>query len=241
MDALIEMSGLSKHYRMGAVQVTALHDVELQVQRGGFVALCGPSGSGKSTLLNVCGLIDAHDRGRFLFEGREVKGQTPAQLTRWRRDAIGFVFQGFNLIPVMTAFENVEYPLLLNDTPAAQRRARVREMLERVGLAGQAGHRPDELSGGQRQRVAIARALIKAPLLVVADEPTANLDSATAAQVIDLMHALAQESGTTFLIATHDERMTRRCERVVHLVDGMLQPQAAQPPALSGVRAGGGR
>ncbi len=223
MIPLIQMHGVSKHYHLGETEVQALNEVELQIERGAFVALAGPSGSGKSTLLNICGLIDNSDAGSYSLEGIDIARQSRASLTRLRRDGIGFIFQSFNLVPVMTAYENVEYPLLLSGVAATQRRQRVDEILTQVGLEKFSRHLPDKLSGGQRQRVAIARALVKKPALVVADEPTANLDTATATQVIDLMHELGREMGTTFLVATHDERMTSRCERVVHLVDGEVQ------------------
>lgn len=223
MNPLIEMYGIVKHYHLGETEVLALNDVNLQVERGAFVALSGPSGSGKSTLLNICGLIDHSNAGSYLLEGIDIAKQNRASLTRLRRESIGFVFQSFNLVPVMTAYENVEYPLLLSGVAAAQRRVRVNEILAQVGLEKFSRHLPDKLSGGQRQRVAIARALVKKPALVVADEPTANLDTATATQVIDLMHGLGREMGTTFLVATHDERMTSRCERVVQLIDGEVQ------------------
>lgn len=223
MNPLIEMHGIVKHYHLGETEVLALNDVSLQVERGAFVALSGPSGSGKSTLLNICGLIDDCNAGSYLLEGIDIAKQNRASLTRLRRESIGFVFQSFNLVPVMTAYENVEYPLLLSGVAAAQRRQRVNEILAQVGLDKFSRHLPDKLSGGQRQRVAIARALVKKPALVVADEPTANLDTATATQVIDLMHELGREMGTTFLVATHDERMTSRCERVVQLTDGEVQ------------------
>lgn len=223
MNPLIEMHGIDKHYHLGETEVRALHTVDLQVERGAFVALSGPSGSGKSTLLNICGLIDHCDKGSYLLEGIDITTQNKSSLTRLRRESIGFVFQSFNLVPVMTAYENVEYPLLLSGIPTTQRRERVSEILAQVGLEKFSRHLPDKLSGGQRQRVAIARALVKKPALVVADEPTANLDTVTATQVIDLMHSLGREIGTTFLVATHDERMTSRCERVVSLIDGEVQ------------------
>lgn len=223
MNPLIEMHGIDKRYHLGETEVQALHEVELNVERGAFVALSGPSGSGKSTLLNICGLIDHSDAGSYLLEGIDIARQNKAALTRLRRENIGFVFQGFNLVPVMTAYENVEYPLLLSGIAAVNRRQRVNEILTQVGLEKCFRHLPDKLSGGQRQRVAIARALVKKPSLIVADEPTANLDTVTATQVIDLMHELGREIGTTFLVATHDERMTSRCERVVSLIDGEVR------------------
>jgi putative ABC transport system ATP-binding protein len=219
----IALTGIVKHYRMGAEDVAALRGIDLAVAPGAFAAVRGPSGSGKSTLLNICGLIDAPDAGRYLLAGEDVGGLGEDALTLIRRRAIGFVFQSYNLVPVMSVRDNVEYPLLLLGLPADERRGRVDEILEQVGLTGLADRRPDRLSGGQRQRVAIARALVKSPTLVIADEPTANLDTATAAQVIDLMKALGQRHGTTFLIATHDDRMTAHCDTVHAITDGVLQ------------------
>ncbi len=188
-----------------------------------LVALTGPSGSGKSTLLNLCGLIDAPDAGEREIAGVAIDGCAELQLTRLRREKLGFVFQSFNLVPVMSAYDNVEYPLILLGLPRAERRARVGDALARVGLGGLAARLPDALSGGQRQRVAIARALVKSPALVIADEPTGNLDSATAAQIVELLRSLARERGAAAVVATHDERMTRYCDRVLRLVDGEMQ------------------
>jgi putative ABC transport system ATP-binding protein len=200
-----------------------LRDVTLDVSAGEFVVVQGPSGSGKSTLLNICGLLDTPDRGHYRLGGEDVGTLASAQLTRRRRTLIGFVFQGFHLVPTLTAYENVEYPLLLEAARSGERRQRVTDMLGRVGLAEFLAHRPDQLSGGQRQRVAVARALVKRPRLVIADEPTANLDTAAARQVIDLMHDLGCETRATVLIATHDPRISERCDRVVTLADGVLQ------------------
>ncbi|MBI3525099.1 MAG: ABC transporter ATP-binding protein [Betaproteobacteria bacterium] len=220
---LIRLENVSKSYLMGQARVAALREVTLSIEAGEFTALTGPSGSGKSTLLNLCGLIDQPDAGHISIDDQATGKLSQKDLTLIRREKIGFVFQGFNLVPVMTAFENIEYPLFLAGAGAAARRERVDEILSRVGLSEQAQRRPDELSGGQRQRVAIARALVKKPRLVVADEPTANLDSATATQIIDLMHELGRSNGTTFVIATHDARVTSRCDRSIVLTDGVLQ------------------
>lgn len=220
---VIELSGISKHYLLGETKVPALKGVALEVPRGAFVAVRGPSGSGKSTLLNICGLIDGFDTGSYRLEDQDVGGLDEIARTLIRRSRIGFVFQTYNLVPVMTVRENVEYPLLLAGIEDQERNRRVDEILQQVGLADRAGHRPDLLSGGQRQRTAIARALVKAPALVIADEPTANLDTATANQVIDLMRELGHRHGATFLIATHDERMTARCDAVRVMIDGELQ------------------
>jgi putative ABC transport system ATP-binding protein len=219
----IALTGIVKHYRMGEEDIPALRGIDLDVASGAFVAVRGPSGSGKSTLLNICGLIDAFDAGQYLLAGEDVGGLDDTARTMIRRRRIGFVFQSYNLVPVMSVRDNVEYPLLLAGLPTAERRARVDEILGQVGLAGLADRRPDQLSGGQRQRVAIARALVKSPTLVIADEPTANLDTATASQVIDLMRALGQRHGATFLIATHDDRMTAHCDEVRAMTDGVLQ------------------
>ena len=220
---VVRLTGVTKSYRTGETSVQALRGVSLEVNAGELVALTGPSGSGKSTLLNLCGLVDTPDAGERALGGAKINGRTEAELTRMRREKVGFVFQGFNLVPVMTVFDNVEYPLLLLGTPAAERRARVMAILARVGLAGFEQRLPDALSGGQRQRVAIARALVKSPALVIADEPTGNLDSATAAQIVDLLRELAREHRAAVVVATHDERMTSRCDRVLRLVDGEMQ------------------
>src|SRR5262249_35426156 len=204
--------------------VPALRGVDLVVQPGEMLALTGPSGSGKSTLLNMAGLIDRPDRGDVVLRGRGVTHLSETEATLLRRHAIGFVFQTFNLVPVMTVADNVDYPLFLAGVPAAERRARVLRMLEAVGLAEHARHRPDALSGGQRQRVAIARALVKQPTLVIADEPTASLDSQTADQVLDLMREAGHAQGAAFLVATHDARLLRRCDRVIALLDGRITP-----------------
>lgn len=220
---VVRLHGVRKIYRLGAHVIPALQGVDLLVQRGELLALTGPSGSGKSTLLNLCGLIDTPDAGEIMLGGTAVQGLDEQARTLLRRDALGFVFQSFNLVPVMMVAENVDYPLFLAGVPAAERRDRVAQQLAAVGLQAHAHHRPDALSGGQRQRVAIARALVKRPRLVIADEPTASLDSHTADQVLDLMRARGQAEGAAFVIATHDSRLTRRCDRVVALLDGRIQ------------------
>jgi len=219
---VIELRGVHKTYRLGAHVVPALRGVDLAVQPGEMLALTGPSGSGKSTLLNLAGLIDRADAGAIYLAGRDVGALDDAAATLLRRSAIGFVFQSFNLVPVMTVAENVDYPLFLSGIDAAERRQRVDAVLRGVGLNEHAHHRPDALSGGQRQRVAIARALVKRPRLVIADEPTASLDSHTADQVLDLMREQGHAQGAAFLIATHDARLLRRCDRVIALLDGHI-------------------
>jgi putative ABC transport system ATP-binding protein len=219
---VVELHGVHKTYHLGTHVVPALQGIDLSVQRGELLALTGPSGSGKSTILNLCGLIDTPDSGEIVLGGRQVNGLDEVQRTLLRRDALGFVFQSFNLVPVMTVAENVDYPLFIAGVPAAERRERVAAQLQAVGLLEHAQHRPDALSGGQRQRVAIARALVKRPKLVIADEPTASLDSHTADQVLDLMRELGHAEGAAFVIATHDSRLTGRCDRVLALLDGRL-------------------
>ena len=228
---VIELQGVHKTYRLGAHTVPALRGVDLAVMPGELVALTGPSGSGKSTILNIAGLIDRADAGTVRLRGQAIDARDAAAATALRRDEIGFIFQGFNLVPVMTVADNIDYPLFLAGVPAAERRARVAAALDAVGLREHAGHRPDALSGGQRQRVAIARALIKRPGLVIADEPTASLDSTTATQMLDLMRELGHRDGAAFLIATHDERLTRRCDRVIALRDGVIATTDTEMPA----------
>jgi putative ABC transport system ATP-binding protein len=220
---LISVEGVGKTYQLGKTQVNALQDVSLTLHGGEFTALMGPSGSGKSTLLNICGLIDRTTRGSCRIDGVHTSSMSEDELTLLRREKIGFVFQGFNLVPVMSVRDNVEFPLMVAGVPARRSKAAVESVLDQVGLRGMARRLPDELSGGQRQRVAIARALVGTPRLVIADEPTANLDGDTAAHIIDMMQSLGRERGVTFLIATHDSRMVNRCDRVVALNDGRLQ------------------
>jgi putative ABC transport system ATP-binding protein len=220
---VVELRQVHKTYRLGLHVIPALQGVDLAVQRGELLALTGPSGSGKSTLLNLCGLIDVADSGQILFAGQPVQDLDETGRTLLRRDALGFVFQNFNLVPVMTVAENVDYPLFIAGVPAAERRERVAAQLLAVGLQEHAAHRPDALSGGQRQRVALARALVKRPRLVIADEPTASLDSHTADQMLELMRERCHAEGAAFVIATHDSRLSQRCDRVLALLDGRLQ------------------
>jgi len=217
---LITCKNIAKTYHLGDNRVDALKRISLTVSSGEFIALKGPSGSGKSTLLNICGMLDQCDEGTYLFEGRMCNDQQ--QRTLIRRHKIGFVFQNFGLIPVMSAYDNIEYPLLLAGMAIKERRSAVGWILDAVGISEFRNHLPDRLSGGQRQRVAIARALVKRPPLVIADEPTANLDTATAESVIELMKSLCSETGATFLIATHDDRMSDHCQRTLTLTDGVL-------------------
>ena len=220
---VLQLRGVHKTYRLGTHVVPALRGVDLSLHAGEMLALTGPSGSGKSTILNVAGLIDTPDQGQILLRGAPVGGLPAHDAALLRRDAIGFVFQSFNLVPVMTVAENVDYPLFLAGVATAERRERVDAMLRAVGLLDHAKHRPDALSGGQRQRVAIARALVKRPALVIADEPTASLDSHTADQVLDLMREQGHAHGAAFLVATHDARLLGRCDRAIALLDGVIQ------------------
>ncbi|WP_373944041.1 ABC transporter ATP-binding protein [Vibrio chagasii] len=229
---MIEFKGISKSYLTGGQSVDALKGVDGQIKRGEMVALCGPSGSGKSTLLNILGLLDMDYRGEITIDGKAYPTEQIAA-ARFRRQSLGFVFQRFNLVPVMTALENVAYPLMLNQCAKQEQQAKAQDMLERVGLGDYIHHRPDNLSGGQQQRVAIARALIHKPSLMIADEPTASLDSHTANLVIDIMKELGHEMGTTFIVATHDPRMAQRCDRVIELIDGQLTSQAEAMEVIS--------
>jgi putative ABC transport system ATP-binding protein len=217
-----EAIGVTKSYRLGAAAVPAVRDVSLFVRSGELVALAGPSGSGKSTLLHLIGSLDKPDTGEIRLGDLRVSHMPAGRLAAVRRDRLGFIFQSFNLVPVLTARENVEYPLLLAGVGQAERRERVDTLLERVGLAGKQGRRPRELSGGERQRVAIARALVNRPALVLADEPTANLDSSTGGAVLDLMDDLRDRLGVAFLFASHDPRLIDRMDRIIQLRDGAL-------------------
>jgi putative ABC transport system ATP-binding protein len=207
---------------MGGEVVRALDGVDLVVERGSMVAIMGRSGSGKTTLLNILGGLDRPDEGQVVLDGVDITRLNGRALTRVRREKVGFVFQQFNLIPTLTALENVELPMRYARVPPGQRRQRALEALARVGLAHRAHHRPSQLSGGEQQRVAIARALVMRPALVLADEPTGELDSQTAAQVIELMEALNRELGQTFLIVTHDPGVARHCGRIIKMEDGRI-------------------
>ncbi|MBQ0932928.1 ABC transporter ATP-binding protein [Ideonella sp. 4Y16] len=225
---VLSARGLHKTYRLGAHVVPALQGVDLAVLPGEMLALTGPSGSGKSTILNLAGLIDRADQGEIRLGGQDVSRLDERAATLVRREHLGFIFQGFNLVPVMTVADNVDYPLFLAGLPDGERRQRVAEALDSVGLAEHAAHRPDALSGGQRQRVAIARALVKRPRLVIADEPTASLDSHTADQVLALMRERCRAEGAACLIATHDARVVHRCDRVIALQDGRIVAHAPE-------------
>ena len=220
---IVEMVNVDKMYPMGRFSVPALVGISLHIHRGEFTTIAGPSGSGKTTLLNLIGCVDTPTRGKVFIEGQDTDQMSERQLTQLRLRRLGFIFQTFNLIPVLTLYQNVELPLLLDGTMTApERAARVHHILARVGLSTHVRHRPNELSGGQRQRVAIARALVHEPPIVLADEPTANLDSKTGSRIIELMHDLNREQSTTFVFSTHDARVIELANRVLHLEDGKL-------------------
>ncbi len=217
----VSVRNVSKDYVLGRTIVRALKDVSLEVEKSEFIAIAGPSGSGKSTLLNLVSAIDSPTQGEVLIDGVALKSLDDNALSDLRANKIGFIFQTFNLIPVLSAYENVEFPLLFKRQGSVSK-ARVRNVLARVGLEDFMHHRPDELSGGQRQRVAVARALVTDPLIVLADEPTANLDSETGQAVIDLMLEINRSAGTTFIFSTHDPSVMNHARRVVRLVDGRI-------------------
>jgi putative ABC transport system ATP-binding protein len=221
--AIVELEDVTKSYRQGAVEVPALRGLSLTVRQGEFTALSGPSGSGKTTTLNLIGALDQPTSGSIIVEGHRLGTLSRTALSHLRRDRIGFVFQAYNLVPVLTAYENAEIVLALRGEPFAARRKAVMELLRAVGLEGLEHRRPDQLSGGQQQRVAIARAIASRPAVVLADEPTANVDSETADRLLDLMEQLNQERGVTFIFSTHDPRVMDRARRNVRLVDGRLE------------------
>jgi putative ABC transport system ATP-binding protein len=225
---VVKIDQVSKFYTLGTQQVQALHNVSLTVEEGDFLALAGPSGSGKSTLLNLIGCIDIPSSGSVYINGQAVTGYTPDQLADLRAHTIGFIFQTFNLLPVLSAEENIEYPLLqFKEVSKLERRERVQHYLNIVGLEKFAHHRPNELSGGQRQRVAIARALATKPKVVLADEPTANLDQKTGASILELMRRVNRIQRTTFVFSTHDLTVMRMANRVVHMKDGEIIHEGA--------------
>jgi putative ABC transport system ATP-binding protein len=219
----ISIRNLVKEYPLGRTTVRALRGLDLDIGRGEYVCIVGPSGAGKSTLLNILGLLDLASSGELLFDGVSVPSLGERARHRFRRQRISFIFQSFNLVPVLNAYENIEFPLLIQKVDAAERRRRIGRMAEEVGIGEILKHKPDELSGGQRQRVAIARALVTCPQVVLADEPTANLDSVNGAAVLDLMSRLHHEQGTTFVVASHDRVVMERAERIVQIVDGVAR------------------
>jgi putative ABC transport system ATP-binding protein len=243
MTAIVSIQNATKDYRLGKVVVPALRGVSLEVSQGAFLSIAGPSGSGKTTLLNLIGCVDTATTGRVEVAGRDTAKLSERELTRLRLNTVGFIFQSFNLVGVLDVYRNVELPLLLQHTlSAAERSKRVLALLERVGLLEHSKHRPNELSGGQRQRVAIARALVTRPVLVLADEPTANLDSVTGQNILDLMKELNRTEKTTFIFSTHDARVMANASSLVRLADGKLDLSATSashdlPPSSPGAAA----
>ena len=224
MANLVEVRGVTKRYRRGGETIEVLHDLDLDIARGDFVALMGPSGSGKTTLLNLIGGLDVPDAGSIVVDGRRIDQLSSGELARWRAAHVGFVFQFYNLLPVLSAQKNVELPLLLTDLSASERRRHAAIALTLVGLADRARHKPRELSGGQEHRVAIARAIVSDPLLLVCDEPTGDLDRATAAEILTLLRMLNREHGKTIAMVTHDPKAAEYASRRLHLDKGTLAP-----------------
>jgi putative ABC transport system ATP-binding protein len=220
---MIRLANVSKRYSSAPPSVAALDGVDLSIERGEFVAVMGPSGSGKTTMLNIVGLIDTPSSGRYEFGGEDLSRRSVDQLAELRRRHVGFIFQSFHLIADLTVYENIELPLRYQDLPRARRRTRVREMLELVGLDARGGHYPEDLSGGERQRVAIARALVTDPALIVADEPTGNLDGRNETDVLDMLTTL-HGAGATVLMVTHSAARAAHAERIIHLCDGRIVP-----------------
>ncbi len=220
--AIVSMQKVVRNYYLGKTVVNALRGIDLQVEKGEFICIAGPSGSGKTTLLNLIGCLDRPSSGKVFLDGDDVERLSDNKLSRLRAERIGFIFQSFNLIPVLSAFENIEYPLLLKGVPRGSRKKKVLAMLEEVELADFTRHRPNQLSGGQRQRVAIARALVTDPEMVLADEPTANLDSKTGEAIVDLMRKINQEMKATFIFSTHDSMVMKHAHRMIRLKDGRI-------------------
>lgn len=219
---LIKLESVSRTYRLGKIDVKAIKEIDLTIEEGEFVSLAGPSGSGKSTVLNLIGVLDRPTAGKVRMLGEDVSAMSDCRRAKVRLERVGFVFQNFNLLPVLTVYENVEYPLILAGLSQRARDQRVNDALEAVGLQDRRNHKPDELSGGQRQRVSIGRALVAQPCIVLADEPTANLDSAMGNEILDLMQTLNREKNVTFIFASHDPSIIRRASRVIKMRDGRL-------------------
>jgi putative ABC transport system ATP-binding protein len=224
----VELKDVKKTYRTGPIEVPALRGISLRVARGEFLAIAGSSGCGKTTLLNIIGGLDRADTGEVLVEGKNLQLLSSGNLARLRLQRLGFVFQAYNLLPVLTALENAEFTLLLQGVPAKQRKERVEKLFLEIGLAGLEDRRPGELSGGQQQRVAVARAMVTEPALILADEPTANLDSVTATALLEVMEQLNRAHGTTFVYATHDPQVMDRAHRLIHLHDGQIVSDVAR-------------
>jgi putative ABC transport system ATP-binding protein len=237
-QALIAVDHVSKVYHRDAIEIPVLRDINLEIEAGEFLALMGPSGSGKTTLLNLIAGIDRPTSGRIVIDGQDISELSESALARWRADSVGFIFQLYNLIPVLTAAENVELPLLLTRLSRQERREHVRTALSVVGLADRMSHYPRQLSGGQEQRVAIARAVVTDPLVLVADEPTGDLDARSAEEILELMNRLNAEFGKTIVMVTHDPRAAARAHTMVHLDKGVLSNRHAVAGAGSSWGAG---
>lgn len=221
--SFIITKNITKEYQLGKTIVPALRGVDLEISKGEYVCVAGPSGAGKSTLLNMLGMLDEPTGGEILFDSRNITTMKEKELHKFRKSKITFIFQSFNLIPVLNAYENIEFPLLLQKFDKKEREKRIKKITEEVGIADYLKHRPDELSGGQRQRVAIARAVVTRPEVIMADEPTANLDSATGRSILELMRRLNKEENTTFIIASHDEKIMSQADRLIKVIDGKIQ------------------
>jgi len=223
MISVVEMEDVRKHYMLGNTRIDALQGISLRIQKGEFLSIAGPSGSGKTTLLNMIGCMDNPSSGKVVIDGKDVEHLSDSELTDYRRDKIGFIFQSFNLIPVLNVFENVEFPLLLKNSFSRKEREKiVMHFIEEVELADRLRNKPGELSGGERQRVAIARALVTRPLVVLADEPTANLDSETGQKIVTLMRRVNDLEKTTFIFSTHDSQVMEHARRIVRIHDGVV-------------------
>jgi len=223
MAVCLEMKGLRKVYKKGEIDVEALRGIDLVIDKGEFISIMGPSGSGKTTLLNIIGCLDVPTAGEVIYDGKPLHHLKENELSDYRKNNIGFIFQSYNLIPVLTVLENVELPMVIDKKLSPEERTkRAMELIERVGLKGMENRYPRELSGGQEQRVAIARALVKRPLVVLADEPTANLDSKTAEEIIEIMRQMNEMEGTTFIFSTHDPRVEKHARRIILLQDGRI-------------------
>lgn len=221
-DVIIECMDLRKSYILGEVKVEALRGISMKIKRGEMVAIQGPSGCGKTTLLNIIGSLDNPTSGRILLEGREISNASEKELTEIRRKSVGFVFQFYNLLPVLTALENVELPMLIAGVPKKERHERALDLLEKVGLLDRMDHKPDELSGGERQRVAIARAMANNPLILLADEPTGDLDTETGLSILKLLKEVNETEKQTLILVTHDGNIANQSERIFHIKDGII-------------------
>ena len=227
---LIKITDLFKIYTMGSIELNALKNINIEITEGDFVCIAGPSGAGKTTLLNIIGLVDSYDKGRLMINDMEIKNQSRDELARLRRELIGFIFQSFNLLPVLNVYENVELPLVISKKcrSKAERRDKVNYLLEEVGLSDRRKHLPAELSGGQQQRVAIARALVTSPRIVIADEPTGNLDSGTGEKILGLMKEINRMEKTTFIFSTHDPKIWKMADHIIFLQDGIIESEERQ-------------